>query len=276
MLFLLADPSLLISAVGVTTLAAVEYQFLQQHFPSIQTYIDGHKAWVVPAGLVLSALPPALSQFLGRLQTRREEAVMKRDETRRFSKFLADYVQKRVKYLIPKAREVARGVVSDEYTKNVLTDCESYFKARKEGVTVRAYYYAVASGRQGSRRLEYKLGNREHNAGRSVFGESSKASSEEKNTVARIFAGEALYCRDTDGPDCISELKLVTKRERVYKSFLSVPIYKDGNHEVVGMFSVNCDELGVLREVDQHVVKTFAWFLSAALAIDETHPSRSV
>lgn len=270
--FLLVDPYMPLTALGVAALAAVEYQFLKENFPGVQSYIDDNKSWIVPWGLALSAAPTIASKFFERLKTRREQAVMKRDETRRFSKFLADYVQKRVKYLIPKAREVHRGVVSDEYSKNVLTDCESYFKARKEGITVRAYYYAmVGSGRVGSRRLEYKLGNRDSpDAGRSKFSENARSLDEAKLTVQRICEGIMVYCRDVDDPKCVEELKLDPKRTRVYKSFLSVPIYRDGNHEVIGMFSVNCDEPGILREVDQHVVKTFAWFLSASLAMDET------
>lgn len=270
--FLLIDPYMLLTALGIVTLAAVEYQFLNDEFPRIQNYIDNNKSWIVPSGLALSAVPTIFSKFFEKLKTRREHVVMKRDEARRFNKFLADYVQKRVKYLIPKAREVHRGVISDEYSKNVLTDCESYFKARKEGITVRAYYYAIAgSGRAGSRRLEYRLGNRDSpDAGRSTFSEAPRSLDESKFTVKRICEGVMVYCRDVEDPKCIEELKLDPKRTRVYKSFLSVPIYRDGNHEVIGMFSVNCDELGILREADQQVVRTFAWFLAVSRAMDET------
>lgn len=258
------------TVVGVISLAAVEYQFLQDNFPGVQRYVDDNKSWIVPWGLVLTAVPTIVSKFFERLRTRRELAEVKVRDTHRFNKFLTDYVQKRVKYLIPKAREVARGITSDEYRKNVLTDCEAYFKSRKDGITVRAYYYAL-DGRAGSRRLEYKLGNRDsQHSGRSKFSENAKSIAEAKNTVTQICLGESLYCRDVTSAECIETLKLDPNRTRVYKSFVSVPVYKDDDHEVIGMFSVNCDELDIIREVDKPAVKTFAWFLSASLAMDAT------
>lgn len=268
----------LLSALGVLTLAVVEYQFLEDRLPWLQDLIDKHKLWVVPTGLVLSAVPTIISTLLDKLRTRRELAEAMVEETRRFTKFQTDYVQKRVKYMIPKAREVARGYVSDEYSKNVLTDCESYFKARKEGITVRAYYYSVAGGgRVGSRRMEYKLGDRDSPAaGRPKFSESDKDSAEARYTVTAIHDKKVIYCGDTKDEAFIRDLKLDPKRVRVYRSFITVPIFKDSGHDVIGMFSVNCDEVDILRLVDQHAVRTFAWFLSAALAMDATRETRAI
>jgi hypothetical protein len=236
-------------------------------------FVADYKLLFIVGFAALVVLPPPIARGIDHLRER-DDAARKNAE----SAVALRAVGSRASNLILKMREAFAGTTSNTYQNHLLNECKAYFESRPmlgsadrpDDVRVEATFYAAKVTGQG-RLLERKLyTNAEPSRMRSTF--SNRGGEEGRKTIEAIWNGRYVYCPDVQDPKSAVELSIIDGADRPYRTFLTVPVFRDrkasGDGRILGVLSVNASRLGIIHESDHNILEAYAWFLSAACEAD--------
>ena len=262
----------LVVLAGTLVLAVLELNLLPASLP-FTWFVNDWKILFLVIAAALVVLPPALVKGLLQLRRRRDAGTEKRE-----LELVLEAIQGRVGFFIEKMREAFAGQKTKEYQKHVLLECRRYFETRPhpkindldESLSVEVSFYAVDKRSQTTMLSRKLFTHNDPSIGRAQF--SQRGTPDSKLCVESILAGEIIFCDDVLNPQTASRLKILDGAQRTYRTFLSVPIYRDRKSadpdRIIGMLSVNASSIHALQESDSAMILTYGWFLSAALEAD--------
>lgn len=259
--------------IGTAGLAALELDLVPENWP-LASFIKDYSVFVIVLLVCLVVLPPPIARGISSLRDR-EAALLRNVEAFAAYRGLAS----RAANLVGKLRESFDGTVTNQYQNHLLHDCQSYFKSRPmpdgrerpHDFQVEASFYGLTVNRQ-SKLLERKLfTNTDRSRMRANF--SNRSPGEGRIAVDKISTGGYAYCGDVADPEVAGALGIKDGSSRNYRTFLSVPVFRDrkseGDDRVIGMLSVNVTHRDVIHESDRHILEVYAWFLAVAFQADQ-------
>ena len=260
--------------IGTIGLAFLELGELPADSP-FSWFVNDYKLAIVLVLVGLAVLPPPIARGMAHLRDR-DDAARKTAENATAFRALGS----RASNFVLKLREAFAGQSSNTYQHHLLNECKAYFESRPmkgaserpDNVRVEAAFYGARVTGQ-ARLLERKLyTNAEPSRMRTNFSSRGAANGEGRSTIERIWGGGYVFCGDVADPDLAAAHHIHNGDERPYRTFLSVPVFRDrkalGDGRILGMLSVNVSHTGVVHESDHNILEVYAWFLAAALEAD--------
>ena len=261
--------------VGTIVVAVVELSLIPKNW-RLYDFVTDWKLLVMIVAVALIILPPPITKGMLHLRSRDENAKNLAEMEIALSALHA-----RTSHLISKVREVRDGVVTNAYARHSLSECKGYFEARRtvggvsvehSGVHVEVVYYQL-SVKPGGSKLERKLSTSDEplTVNNTI---STRGGDAAKKLVERISAGEVLWVPDMTSGNSREALGIKADHIDNFAVALGVPVFQDKsiNQEVKGMLLVTSSNQQALLESDAHMIKSYAWFLSVAGAIDTPAP----
>lgn len=264
-----------ISTVGLSILGIPEAR------TRIKPFVPGElwaflSEWVVLLVVILALvaiLPSAISR--GRVHLRQQHGLLRKNTE---LKTAALSFSARTSHLMTKVQDVLDGERDKRYLSHTLAECASYFKQRaiqvlgiEQDVGIHAMLFRVARSSNGSVKLE-RIDQTHQTAGDFDVSLSTHKNRDAGEIVSQVVDHrQPVFIKDKAKVDQFEGLlKLTTSK---YKEYLIVPVYRDGKTSgpdgVQGALMIMSEAQNSFRESDSAVLQTYAWFCSAALAVDD-------
>lgn len=256
--------------LGGIGLAALELWEIPKDWP-LASFVRDYRLWIVIGLALMVGLPPTIARGLDHLRARGEAA---RASVEVGTVLYA--VELRLLNLVSKIREAFAGIATNTYQHHTLNECKSYFSTRASEVDktciVDVNYYRLSRSGSATSLTRALFTGAAHSKMRSTFSDANGASREAKRLVKAISAGKSIYCADVRDPEHAGPLHIKNGAERPYRSFLTVPVFRDktsgDGDRVIGMLSINSTHLDTLGGSDEAILKVYAWLLAAAFEAD--------
>lgn len=260
-------------AGGGLGLAALEFWNIPPAWP-LKYFVEDYRIWIVVVLALVVGLPPTVARGFDHLRARSDAGLAQIEVAT-----VLYGVEIRLMNLVTKLREVFSGHRSNTYQNHTLGDCKSYFTTRAgksmghgEICVIEVNFYSLSKSNSSTSLTRSLFTGGGHPGMRTTFSTAGNATAEAKLLVRTIAAGENVFCRDVRDVEEAALLKLKDADKRPYRSFLSIPVFrdKDSPHEdrVIGMLSINATHVDALSASDAAILKVYAWVLAAAFEAD--------
>jgi len=258
-------------AIGTIALACLEMDLVPKN-AAFYWWVSDFKFWIVIALGILIVVPPVLAKGLLHLRNR--------DAAAKFNIEFATALtamSSRTANLIHKMKELSAGNVTHAYVNHTLTECQSYFQARRtiggrpvehDSVRVDVGYFELKIG-PGAHKLE-RVGTTAAESKDFTHVLSTKGTSIARSWVDSIEAGQRLWL-DLNDPTLSETLKCNSTSVTTYRVAMALPVFAERKDtEVIGMLMVLSSSELALEESDVHLIRAFAWHIAAASYAEKT------